>query len=490
MLCEGTYPFHRGGVSTWTHNLISNLKDYRFLILSITSTPFLSLKYRLPANVDGLLNIPLWGTEIVKEHMREFRVRDFLGRSWSTSERDIREGFVPSFKTFLNEVKHGCKNPRRLGEAIYGMHLFLTRHDHRKTMRSESVWEAIREELAEDKLYRNIKLSRLVEFSRILGFLLRLLSYEYPEADLCHSSAAAFCGLPGVILKIRDGTPYIITEHGVYFRERLLDLHLDTTVIERILWVNLYRAITIVNYHYADKVLPVCNFNVNWEVELGAHPERIEVIYNGVDVERFRPMEVEGAGDNLKRIVVMARIDKLKDIINIVEAMAHLSREYLEAKCEIYGPIADKAHYEICRRKVRELGIEGKVSFMGPTDRPELAYNRAYVVAQPSLSEGFPYTVVEAMACGKPVVATDVGGVREAIGDCGILVPARSPTDLADGLLRVLRDEELARRLGERARQRVLELFTYERFLENYRRVYLEVLSEKVLGEVAGWRKS
>jgi len=489
MLCEGTYPFYRGGVSTWTHNLISNLEDYRFLILSVTSTPFLSLKYELPTNVDEVLNVPLWGTEIVKEHIGEFKLRDFLGLSLSTSERDVQEEFAPSFKTFLNEVKYGCRNPKRLGEAIYEMHLFLTRHDHRKTVRSESFWKTVWEELAEDKLYGNIKISRLIEFSRIIGFLLRLLSYEYPETDLCHSSAAALCGLPGVILKIREGIPYIITEHGVYFRERILDLPLDATLIERILWINFYRAISRVNHYYADKILPVCSFNVNWEKELGTPLEKIEVIYNGVDVERFRPMDVGGVEGDFKRIVVMARIDKLKDITNMVEAMTYVSREYPNVRCEVYGPIVDERYHEMCRRKVKEFKLERKVFFMGPTDKPELVYNKGYVVAQPSLSEGFPYTVVEAMACGKPVVATDVGGVREALGECGILVPARSPVDLAEGLLKVLKDDKLAEKLGEKARNRVLKFFTYEKFLENYRRVYLEVLSEKTLKEASTWRK-
>ncbi len=94
------------------------------------------------------------------------------------------------------------------------------------------------------------------------------------------------------------------------------------------------------------------------------------------------------------------------------------------------------------------------------------------------------------MACGKPVVATDVGGVREAIGDCGIVVPARSPRKLAEGIMKLLKDEELARSLGERARRRVLSTFTFRRFIEDYRRVYIETLSEKALREVARWLKS
>ncbi len=82
------------------------------------------------------------------------------------------------------------------------------------------------------------------------------------------------------------------------------------------------------------------------------------------------------------------------------------------------------------------------------------------------------------MACGKPVVDTDVGGVKEVLGDAGIVVPPTSSKELADAILRILEDGELRRRLGERGRERVLKLFTYRRFLEEYRRLYLEIASE------------
>ena len=489
MLCEGTYPFYRGGVSTWTHNLISNLQDYEFLILAVTSTPFLQEKYELPANVRAVLNVPLWGTEFAKEHILEFRFRDYLRGSLSTDEKRIREDFAPRFREFISEVKYGCRDPEALGEAINEMHKFLIRYDHRKTVRSKAFWNSIREEISDDKLYQHTRLSYTTDFTRILSHLLRLLSYEYPRVDISHSSAAAFCGIPGIILKIKREVPYIITEHGVYFRERILDLPSEASIIERMLLINLYRAIARVNYYYADKILPVCNFNVNWEEELGASADKIEVIYNGVDVERFRPMKIEPK-DGLKRIVVMARIEKLKGIMNIIEAMSHVSEKHPRAICEIYGPISDKTYYKTCLRKIKSLNLEEKVHFMGPTNKPEIAYNRAYMVVQPSLSEGFPFTVVEAMACGKPVVATDVGGVKEAVDGCGIVVTPRSPIALADGILRLLEDENYARILGEEARKRVLKRFTYDGFLENYRRVYLEILSEKILREIVEWRRS
>jgi len=237
----------------------------------------------------------------------------------------------------------------------------------------------------------------------------------------------------------------------------------------------------LVNYHYADRILPVCEFNIKWETEFGIPRRKVEVIYNGVDVERFRPMEVEVKG--ARPIVVMSRIEKLKDILNMIEAMEYVSSEAPEVKCEIYGPIVDEKYFKACLRRAYELKVLDKILFMGSTDKPEIAYNRAEAVVQPSLSEGFPFTIIEAMSCGKPVVATSVGGVKEAIADAGIVVPPRSPRDLADAILRLHGDEDLRKRLGERARERVLKLFSRRRFIEEYRRLYLEVVSEYGVGE-------
>ena len=489
MLCEGTYPYFRGGVSTWTHNIISSLDEFRFTILCVTPNPYVRERYKLPGNVGKVLNIPLWGTEVVGEHEEDFSLTRFLKASRATDVSSITSDFVPHLEEFLDEVKYGCKNPDRLRDSIVAMHDYLSKHELKKVFRSRPVWRTFRDTFVADDLYGDVRIGFLIDFARVMGHMMRILSYEYPEADVCHSSAASLCGLPAIVHKEERDTPFLLTEHGVYLRERILDLPSDTSMIERILLVNFYRAITLLNYHCADKILPVCKFNVNWELELRVPEEKVEVIYNGVDVDRFRPMDVD-VDRSRKRVVVMARIEKLKDILNVVEAMDHVRERVPEALCEIYGPISDESYYRVCRDRVTDLNLEDHVKFMGPTDKPEVAYNRADVVAQPSLSEGFPFTVVEAMACGKPVVATDVGGVREAIGGCGIVVPARSPRKLAEGIVKVLRDETLARRLGEAARRRVLSMFTYGRFVEDYRRVYVEALSEKVLREVTRWLKS
>jgi len=90
-----------------------------------------------------------------------------------------------------------------------------------------------------------------------------------------------------------------------------------------------------------------------------------------------------------------------------------------------------------------------------------------------SISEGFPYTLIEAMTCGRPCVATDVGGVTEAVGDTGLVVPPRRPAELAEACLTLLRDDELRQRLGRAARLRALEYFTVDRAVSAFDEIYM-----------------
>src|SRR5262249_20386149 len=99
-------------------------------------------------------------------------------------------------------------------------------------------------------------------------------------------------------------------------------------------------------------------------------------------------------------------------------------------------------------------------------------YDAGQVVVLCSITEGFPYTLIEAMACGRPCVATDVGGVTEALADTGLVVPPRHPEALADACLKLLRDKSLRGKLGAAARLRALECFTVDRAISAFDEMY------------------
>jgi polysaccharide biosynthesis protein PelF len=156
--------------------------------------------------------------------------------------------------------------------------------------------------------------------------------------------------------------------------------------------------------------------------------------------------------------------------------MKHVSREAPGVRCLIYGVSTNLDYSMLCVDKVRELQLENHIQFMGATNEPENAYNSADVVVFSSLSEGFPFAVIEAMACGKAIVATDVGGVREALQGCGVIVRSRRPLELATAIIKLLRDERLRSELGSAAARRARERFTTAKSAERYAKLYEQLV--------------
>jgi glycosyltransferase involved in cell wall biosynthesis len=121
---------------------------------------------------------------------------------------------------------------------------------------------------------------------------------------------------------------------------------------------------------------------------------------------------------------------------------------------------------------VEELDLSDCAVFEGRVPSQVDAYHAGHLVALTSVSEGFPFTVVESMSTGRPQVCTNVGGVAEAVGDAGFVVPPRDHVAVARACVKLLSDSGLRRQLGQLARQRVLENFTLQRWNDGYRAIY------------------
>ncbi len=136
------------------------------------------------------------------------------------------------------------------------------------------------------------------------------------------------------------------------------------------------------------------------------------------------------------------------------------------------APAGAEAYLQSCRDLAAELGVADAVGFEGRVEEIRDAYAAGSVVVLSSISEGFPYTLIEAMTCGRACVATDVGGVSEALGDTGRLVPPRDPDAMAAACLELLGDTDLRGRLGAEARERALANFTVDRAIGTFGEVY------------------
>jgi glycosyltransferase involved in cell wall biosynthesis len=474
---EGTYPYHRGGVSTWCHALTHRLSDVEFTLLAVTMHPYLTPQYELASNVREVITVPLWGTEDPAEYGRHLSFPEYLRCRWATTKDDVEDGYLQPYERLLREVVNPQLPPRSLGLTLLQLHQLFRRCDYQRLQMHPAVWDtfsfiargAWREQFPNEPAP---SLSDLTEAWRLLYRLLLPLSVDVPRTALTHSAAAAFCGLPCIMSKLLWETPYLLTEHGVYLREQYLNLgRTAKSLFVRWFMFRLMSTIVDVNYAFADQVSPVCQYNTRWERWRDIEPSRIRVIYNGVDPVTFSP-PVSREPNARPTVVSVGLIFPLKGQIDLIDAAALVRQSVPDVEFRIYGNASDEQYYRDCQDRVRTLGLERHVVFAGSTNEAWAVLRAADVVALPSISEAFPYAVVEAMMTGSAIVATDVGGVREALGSAGLLVHPHDPTMLAEGIATLLRWPEGRARLGLEARDRALRWFTEQRFVEGYRASY------------------
>jgi glycosyltransferase involved in cell wall biosynthesis len=203
---------------------------------------------------------------------------------------------------------------------------------------------------------------------------------------------------------------------------------------------------------------------------------KVKYLHNAVNVERFKPGEPDEKilakylTPRPKRLLLyVGLIGRRKGVLDLVRAFARIVEEEPEAALALAGREEEPYASEV-KALVKELGLEGSVRFLGPIPNEDVVHlMRAcdlFLHASRG-GEGIPRAVLEAMACGKPVVATQGGGVREAVrdGEAGYTVEVGDVDGLAEAAIRLLRDEELRRRLGKNARLMVEEEFSYEKVI-------------------------
>ena len=484
-LASGVYPHYVGGVSTWADLLLTGLSEYEFDVVSVVSNPHVTLRYSFPPNVRSLTTVPMWGTELPEEYLPA-SLAGYLTNVARTTDAAVEQHFIPAFQAFLEQIRLRGRDPETFGQALKALSDYFEHFDFTRSTKAQPTWEAFQQFLLRDEVLRTLTVAEAIDNLRLLCRYLRVLLVRPQRVDIAHSAIASVAGLIGVVAKLRHRSAYVLTEHGIYIRERLLDLvNQDLSQSARLLAHNFHTAVARLNYHYADVVSPVCDYNSTWEGHYGVGPAKIRTIYNGVDVDRFAPIAtrprlqprwpfpaIDQASQSVPTVVAVIRLDRLKDPMNLVRAMRLVRDRFATVRCRIYGPAPDLSYARSCEALRAELHLEDCVTFEGFVRRPEDAYGQADVVVMSSLSEGFPFAVVEAMATGKPIVATDVGGVREALGDAGLLVPPRQPRELAEAINRLLSDRPFAAQLGQRARERVLSHYQVGGLLQGYRNLY------------------
>jgi polysaccharide biosynthesis protein PelF len=168
----------------------------------------------------------------------------------------------------------------------------------------------------------------------------------------------------------------------------------------------------------------------------------------------------------------------LKDVLTLIQAFARVRGAIGNARLRLWGPATSPGYLRDCEIAIGELGLTDAVTFEGSTNDVAAAYGSSHVIGLSSISEAFPYTAVEAMLASRPIVATAVGGVAEALGPAqcrgtSMVVEPGDPGAMAEALIAVLGASSVERgHLGEWLRNRALTLFTAQRMFDDYDDVY------------------
>ena len=521
-----------GGVYAWADALITGMPDFRFVVINCLSNPNSNGNYNIPKHVTRVIEMPLYGCQ----RYEEFYGHDdspVVSKILKTNEGFIQETFHPEYANFLSQLFSDSLDSEKLSSSVVELHKLLVDHDVKKCLEHPKSFEIFLETFRQDLLYQQIPLKDLLNLFQLVQRMIQILSIKIPgKIDLVHSSNAWFPALIGICAKYDNDCPMIVTEHGVAFKDLLLYQRLFTqNEGSNILWKIFSRNIIRTVCDAASIISPVCYANGIAEQALGVDEARIRVIYNGVDTSRFRPLEVPvstlnyldsldhdsgrnevssgkrlslkmthkgkkgsesensslwsgtGSGRSATKrptVVYVGRIEILKDLMNLIAAIKIVTERIPNVLCLIYGASTDLEYARKCSDLVAELNIKDNVRFMGKTNDPEMAYNLGDVVVLSSVREGFPYTVIEAMACGKVVVSTDVGGIREALENYGMLVKPRHAIELAAEITKLLSDETLRSSLGDASARRVANKFSIDQTIRDYRSLYNELIDKSL----------
>jgi glycosyltransferase involved in cell wall biosynthesis len=196
----------------------------------------------------------------------------------------------------------------------------------------------------------------------------------------------------------------------------------------------------------------------------GIPGKKIAIIANAVDLDAFPCREPREPATPAK-IGFIGRLDPIKRVQDLIDAIKLLGER---ATLDVYGEGSER---ESLSTLVSSFGLENRVTFHGSIPSPQDALKTIDILVLPSQAEGFGLVLIEAMASGVPVVATDAPGIRNVVRNnmTGLLVPVRSPTDLSDAIRKVIDDARLRNRLIQQARTDVVERFTWDAILPQYR---------------------
>lgn len=500
LLLEGTFPYVSGGVASWVNQMIRAFPEITFAVVFIGSRrqDYGKPRYELPDNVVHF-----------EEHYIHESYAPVLARS-SEGDRQAFERVATMHDTFRSG-----KNLGVIGKLMQEIIPLMTEGgaiSEQQFLHSKSSWDSITENY--EKFCTDPSFTDYFWTVRIMHkplWQLARISENLPPVKMYHTISTGYAGFLGALLHFRTARPLLVSEHGIYTKERKIDLlqsewiRDNRGVFERDisqvsyfqdLWVRFFEVMGRVCYEAADIIVSLYEENRRRQHRDGAPETKTVCIPNGIDVARFARLREQRTVDVPPVVALIGRVVPIKDIKTFIRAVFIVNRKLPALQGWIVGPETEDPEYvRECRELVSSLGMDNNLKFLGFRKIDELLPEIG-LVALSSISEALPLVVLEAFAAGLPVVTTDVGSCRElieggvaedqALGSAGSVVQIASPEDMAKAMLDLLENPGRWQAAQQAGTARVERYYTDARMRDSYHKLYESLMSSETADSVEG----
>ncbi len=462
LVLEGCYPYVNGGVSTWMHQYITEMPEHEFVlwVIGAKAEEKDHFVYTLPENVAEIHQVFLDDA---------LRVQDtgLLTYSFTEEEKEAHRQLVSA----------GSPNWELLFDLYQGKRL-----NPMSYLKSESFLEILTDVCEKQYPYMAFSDAFHSVRSRLLP-VLYFLGMEIPKADCYHAICTGYGGLLASLGAYMEKKPLLLTEHGIYTREREEEIIRAKWVANAFKpqWISFFYMLSDLIYTRAFRVTSLFERARLTQIEMGCQADKCRVIENGISYDKLSQIPLKEE-DGMIDIGAVVRMAPIKDIKTMIYAFFELTSRRGDVRLHIMGGVDDPEYAEECYGLVRQLHLEEKIIFPGRVNILEY-FKKLDFTLLTSISEGQPLSVLESLAARRPCVCTDVGCCRElldgtkedTLGKAGLYVPPMQREKLADAMEELCESKELRLSMGQVGQRRVSERYQYPIMLTKYRNLYQEV---------------
>lgn len=488
-LLEGTFPYVSGGVSSWVNEIIRGFPELKFAAIFIGSRreDYGEMKYELPDNLISLQTYYLFDDNEDPEP-KPVKADPSLMNDVRAMHDRFRDN-ADNPEEWLAQVAKECRPGGALSRETF--------------LHSRGAWDYISEMFrahCNDPSFTDYFWTVRIIHAPI--WKLVEIAMNCPPSRIYHAVSTGYAGFLGALLKLIYQRPLLLSEHGIYTKERRIDLYQAQWISDnrgiferevgevshfRRMWIRFFEALGRVTYSMSDDIVALYEANRLRQINDGAPAERTCNIPNGIDVQKFAALRPLRPKTPPPIFCLIGRVVPIKDIKTFIRAARVVISHLPEAEAWIAGPEAeDPAYAEECHHLANSLGLEEKVRFLGFQKLTELMPKISVVVLS-SISEALPLVMLEGYAAGVPAVTTDVGSCQQlvygldeedkALGASGEVVGIADPQALAEAIKRLLTDHDAWQKASEASMARVECYYAQELMYNRYGSIYQKLLS-------------